>query len=223
MVVGVVAFQPSRRTLGDRKVKSPKGRPSHTMDVKPHFWPWKPVLALVVGLTPAGCSSSGSRSAGLDDDERQIEPAPVTCDENTSNIAVSGLTDVPIGIAESMPQAAMQYQNGGFSAVSLIMADATNALTVTLISNSGTPFAQGDKLAVGTDPGLHVSGHSMTLNYFCYSTSGEADVDALSADTNASPPILKVAHLSFDIMCDAKSALPAGTKHVSGCLNYPGM
>jgi hypothetical protein len=179
------------------------------------------VFALTVGLTAAGCSSSDGGGGSLDHaGTGGNEPVSVACESGTTNMAVSGVTAQPLMIAGGSFQTVMQYQNGGFTGVSLIMTQNGTELTMTLISNSGTAFAQGDKLAVGVDPGLHISGHSMTENYLCYSMSGEADVETLSADTSVSPAMLSAAHIGFDIMCDTKSALPPGTTHVSGCLNY---
>jgi hypothetical protein len=98
------------------------------------------------------------------------------------------------------------------------------AMRVILISDQGTAMAAGDEFTVGDDPVLQLEGAGTIGNYyFCRATSGEVNMDVLSVEPGSAPPALGTAHIRFDALCATDSAEPAGTTHVSGCFNYPGM
>ncbi len=170
------------------------------------------VLVLVMGA--AACSS------GNDGKDRNV---PGTCDPSTSNVYVAGFTDTPIVISSTATQADVVDEQGSISGVYFSVAGSTTNLEVTLLSNDQKSFEQGDEVTVGDDPGFQVEGESGADAYFCLATTGEADVEVLSADTSGAIATLKVARVEFNIECATDSALPQGVTRLSGCFNYLGM
>ena len=149
--------------------------------------------------------------------------ASPACDPSTSNVTVAGFTDTTIVISGSATQADVLDDQGAISGVYFSIAGSTTDLEVTLVSNDQKSFKQGDRVTVGDDPGLQVEGESGADAYFCLATSGEADVQILSADASGAIATLKAARINFNIARAADSALPQGVTHLSGCFNYPGM
>jgi hypothetical protein len=177
------------------------------------FGDWVGILAVI--FIPA-CSSSHNAE--------KYRTGVGTCDPTTSNIAVSGFANTPVTVSGVVPQTDVRWDNGEFTGVNFFMKGSTIAMRVILVSDHGTSFAAGDKVAVGDDPVLQLEGAGPVGNYyFCEATSGEVNVDVLSVVPGSLPVTLGAARLSFDASCATDSAEPAGTTHVSGCFNYPGL